>query len=130
MLSSRALASMANNSSINATARTDAASCLLIFTASKNLRRECAQHEACTIFSPPTRSRGTASHAELEDRRTSRRSVLPQIGLMICAPAIVSLHIDWSFIRLDVASRKQLTLHRSNHRHQHLSDGHHPAAHL
>src|ERR1035437_5002303 len=75
------------------------------------------------------RSLATASHAELEDRRTSRRSVLPQIGLMICAPAIVSLRIDWSFIRLDVASRKQLTLHRSNHRHQHLSDGHHPAAH-
>src|SRR5664280_1919728 len=75
------------------------------------------------------RSFATASHAELEDRRTTRRSVLPQVALMICAPAIVGLHIDGCLIRLDVAPRKQLALDRSNHGYQHLSDGHHPAAH-
>src|SRR5450759_1674915 len=48
---------------------------------------------------------------------------------MIRAAAIVCLHIDGCLIRLDVAPRKQLALDRSNHGHQHLSDGHHPAAH-
>src|ERR1039458_10460932 len=75
------------------------------------------------------RSFATASYAELEDRRATRRSVLPQVSLMIGAPAIVCLHLDGGLIRLDVAPRKQLALDCSNHGHQHLSAGHHPAAH-
>ena len=48
---------------------------------------------------------------------------------MVRAASVVRLHIDRSFIRLDVGAGKQLVPHRSGYRHQHLSDGHHPAAH-
>ena len=48
---------------------------------------------------------------------------------MVGAAAVMRLHIDRSFIRLDVGAGQQLAAHRSGHRHQHLSDGHHPAAH-
>jgi hypothetical protein len=40
------------------------------------------------------RSFAPAAHAKIEDRCTARRSVLPQIGLMILAAAIVHLHLD------------------------------------
>src|SRR5450756_2998431 len=49
--------------------------------------------------------------------------------MMIGAAAVMRLHIDGSFIRLDVAAGKELALHRFGHGHQHHSDGHHPAAH-
>jgi hypothetical protein len=47
-----------------------------------------------------------AAHAEVEDHRPSGRSILPQIRLMMFTTAVVCLHIDRSFIGLDVGSRK------------------------
>ena len=70
-----------------------------------------------------------AAHAEIKNRHAARRPVLPEVSLMVCAASVVCLYIDRSFIRLDVGAGKQLVPHRSGYRHQHLSDGHHPAAH-
>ena len=48
---------------------------------------------------------------------------------MVGTAAVVHLHIDRGFIGLDVGAGKQLATHGFNYRHQHFSDGHHPAAH-
>jgi len=48
---------------------------------------------------------------------------------MVAAAAVMRLHIDGSFIGLDICAAQQLASHRSRYRHQHLSDGHHPTAH-
>src|SRR5450631_3046159 len=69
-----------------------------------------------------------AAHAKIEDRRSARCAVLPQITLMILAAAVMHLHIDGRLIGLDVTSGEQLAPHRSHHRRQHLTDRHHPAA--
>ena len=70
-----------------------------------------------------------AAHAEIENRHSARRPVLPEVSLMIGAASVVCLYIDRSFIRLDIGTGKQLVPHRSDYRHQHLPDGHHPTAH-
>ena len=70
-----------------------------------------------------------AAHAKIENRHSAWRSILPQVALMICAAAVVHLHVDRGFIGLDVGAGKQLAPHRPGYRHQHLADGHHPAAH-
>ena len=55
--------------------------------------------------------------------------LLPEVGLIVGASAVVRLHIDRSLIGLDVRAGRQLAAHHPDYRHQHLSDGHHPAAH-
>ena len=70
-----------------------------------------------------------AAHLEIKDRHAARSSVLPEVRLMVAAAAVMHLHIDRSFIGLDIRAGQQLAAHRSDDRHQHLSDGHHPAAH-
>ena len=150
MFSFRAWASIANNSLISSTARIEAASCLLSLTAFTKYRRQWLQQAACTIFGPPTpivggicirlqksfevseeiqRAFPFAAHAKIENRHAARSSVLPEIRLMVGTAAVVRLHIHRSFIGLDIGAGQQLAAHRSNHRHQHFSDGHHPAAH-
>ena len=47
-----------------------------------------------------------ATHTEVEDNTLTRRSILPQIRLMILAAAIMHLHIDGRFVSLDVTSGK------------------------
>ena len=54
------------------------------------------------------RALALAAHAEIKNRHAPRRSVLPEISLMVCAASVVRLHIDRSFIRLDVGAGKQL----------------------
>ena len=58
-----------------------------------------------------------AAHAEIKNRHAPRLPVLPEISLMVCAAAVVRLHVDRGFIRLDVVAGKQLALHRFGHRH-------------
>ena len=54
-----------------------------------------------------------AAHAEIEDRHAARRSILPEIGLMVRTAAVARLHIDRGFIGLDVDAGKQLAPYRS-----------------
>src|SRR5664279_850653 len=48
----------------------------------------------------------SASQAEVEDDITARGSVLPEIGLMILAAAIVHLHLNRRLVGLDITSTK------------------------
>jgi hypothetical protein len=43
-----------------------------------------------------------AAHAEIEHRAATRRAVLPQKSAMILATLVVRLHIDRSFVGLDI----------------------------
>src|ERR1035438_6908981 len=71
----------------------------------------------------------SATHAKIEDRPTARRSVLPEVGLMVLTTLVVRLHIDRCLVGLDVTAGQQLPAHGPDHRGEHLADRHHPAAH-
>ena len=71
----------------------------------------------------------SAAHAKIEDRPTARRSVLPEVGLMVLTTLVVRLHIDRGFVGLEVTTGQQLPAHGPDHRGEHLADRHHPAAH-
>src|ERR1700722_14407798 len=46
------------------------------------------------------------AHPEAEDHTASRRSILPELGLVSLAAPIMHLHINRRFIGLDITSRE------------------------
>src|SRR5271165_64181 len=60
--------------------------------------------DAIELLEKLLRSVAPASQAEVERNITSRSSVLPEVGLMILATAIVHLHIYRGLISLDITS--------------------------
>src|SRR5258708_22014169 len=60
----------------------------------------------------------SSAQTEVEHHRSSRSTVLPQVGLMILPVALMHLHIHRSFIGLNVSAAEQLSPHRRGHGNQ------------
>src|ERR1700740_220973 len=64
----------------------------------------------------------STTETEIEHYGSSGATVLPEIRLVILSSALACLHIDWGFIRLNVASGDQFSPHRGDHGDQQLAD--------
>src|ERR1700722_2514356 len=58
------------------------------------------------------RSIPSSAQTKVEHHRSSRSTVLPQIGLMVLPSALLHLHVYGSFIGLDVGAAEELLPHR------------------
>src|SRR5664279_5384274 len=59
---------------------------------------------AFELSQEPLRPIASATQAEIEHHGSSGATVLPEIRLVILSSALACLHIDWGFIRLNVAT--------------------------
>src|ERR1700688_1444301 len=75
----------------------------------------------------PLRPVASATQAEVEHHRPSGATVLPEIRLVVLTSALACLHIDWGFIRLNVTSADQFSLHCRDHWDQQLAVFQYPA---
>jgi len=75
----------------------------------------------------PLRSVPSTTQTEVEHHGSSRVTVLPEVRLVVLTAALACLHIDWSFIRLNVISADQLSPHCRDYRDQQLADFEDPA---
>jgi hypothetical protein len=82
---------------------------------------------AFELSQEPLRSITSATQAEIEHHSSSGATVLPEIRLVVLSSALVRLHIDRGFIRLNVTSADQLSSHRGDHRDQKLANFQNPA---
>src|SRR6202030_2823256 len=77
---------------------------------------------AFELSQEPLRPIASATQAEVEHHSSSGSTILPKVRLVILSPALMCLHIDWGFVRLNIASANQLSAHRRDHRDQQLAD--------
>src|SRR5437762_13126574 len=64
---------------------------------------------AFELSQEPLRPIASATQAEVEHYSCSGVTVLPEVRLVILSPALACLHIDWSFVGLNVTAGDQLS---------------------
>src|ERR1700722_10938910 len=68
--------------------------------------------DACKVAQELFGTFSLPTHSQVEDHRSARPAVLPEVSLMIFSPTIVHLHSNGRFIGLNVGAAQQLLAHR------------------